>query len=567
MKSFLSAWRNENKIFMDRKKFLVIALVALALFFRIFLLQYRFAVNWDEPHYLQMAASFAAGNWDAFFHPYWSPGLPLWVGLINLIVPDLELAGRLTTIVLGSLIVAPVYFLARELAGEQAAFWAGIFSALHPALAFSQTAPLAEPVYMFFGFLGLWLGWQALQKNRWLFALAAGCCWGFSYLSKPEGAGFLIVFVVFAFGRAVADFFSHRRAPSLLLVLCAGIGFLVMASPYLIYLQNHTGQWTLSAKGAANQQFEATYFTKEEDDFFESLSPDNKTLPMDVIFHTGTFLQKSLNNDMPKVNLSVGLLIKKYATNFFRVLKYGLPQMLSLVLTLLLGLGLFGHTWQPKELPLAVYLLGVLIFYWLVVVPAFHITERYLMAMLPLAGIWIAGGLVQLAEWFQEMTQIVLARFNKSYLGNILAIVACALLFWLPEMGKVMASTPAGDTEWAEAIELKEAGAWLRQHAVQQPPIVMSYNKAVDFYAGNYDVRSGVSFTQDPFARQLEYARHRGARYVVISERYLRHFPILQQALQTPPAELKLLHATAAPAVPRAFIYEIVPHPAVSVGN
>lgn len=552
---------------MDRKKLIITGLVALALLFRLFLLRYRFAVSWDEPHYLQMAASFAAGKWEAFFHPYWSPGLPLWMGLINILIPDVELAGRLTTIVIGSLIVIPIYFLAKELAGDQVAFWAGIFSALHPALAFAQTAPLAEPAYMFFGFLGLWLGWQALQKKRWLFAVAAGLCWGFSYLAKPEGTGFLIVFVTFTFGRAVADFFSYRHVPSLLMGFCAGIGFLITASPYLIYLHKQAGHWTLSAKGAANQQFEATYFTKEEDDFFESLSPDNKILPMDAIFHTGAFLQQSKNNDVPQVKISPGLLARKYATNFFRVLKYGLPQMLSFVLVILLGLGLFSKTLQPAELPLAVYLFGILIFYWLVVVPAFHITERYLMAMLPLAGIWIAGGFVRLAEWLREMAQSLFAHSLSPRYGIILVGLICGLLFWLPEIGKVMATTSAGDTEWAEAIELKEAGEWLRQNAEQQPPIMVSYNKAVDFYAGNYDVRTGVSFSQDSFDRQLEYTRHRGARYVIISERYLNHFPILQQVLQTPPPELKLLYATTTPSVPRAFIYEVVPHTAVSVGN
>ena len=552
---------------MARHKIHLFGLIAAALLFRLFLLRYRFAVNWDEPHYLQMAASFATGKWEAFFHPYWSPGLPLWMGLMNLLIADVEWAGRLTTVAFGALMVVPIYLLARELRGERVAFWAGIFSALHPALAFAQTAPLAEPAYMFFGFLGLWLGWQALQKNRWLLALATGLCWGFSYLAKPEGTGFLIMFVAFAFGRAVADFFSHRRAPSLLMILCAGSGFLVTASPYLIYLHKQAGHWTLSAKGAANQQFEATYFTKENDDFFESLSSDNKTLPMDAIFHTGAFLQQAKNREVPKVKISPGLLARKYATNFFRVLKYGLPQMLSLVLMILLGLGLFGKAWQPTELPLAVYILGVVIFYWLIVVPAFHITERYLMAMLPLAGIWIAGGFVQLTAWLQEMAQSLFARALSARHGIILAAMICGLLFWLPEMGKVLASTPAGNTEWAEAIELKEAGNWLRQHAEQQPPIMMSYNKAVDFYAGNYDVRTGVSFTQDAFDRQLAYARHRGARYVIISERYVGHFPILRQVLNLPPPELKLLYAITTATVPRAFVFEIVPHPPVSVGN
>lgn len=552
---------------MNRKKIVIVGLVALALLFRLFMLRYRFAVGWDEPHYLQMAASFAAGKWEAFFHSYWSPGLPLWMGLMNLFIPDVEFAGRLTTIGFGAFTVVPIYLLAYELFGKPAAFWAGIFAALHPALAFAQTAPLAEPAYMFFGFLGLWLGWQALQKKRWSLALAAGCSWGFSYLAKPEGTGFLIVFAVFAAGRTIVDFFSQRRVPALVMILWAGAGFLLTASPYLIYLHRQTGHWTLSAKGAANQQFEATYFTAENDDFFESLSPDNKTLPMDVIFHTGTFLQQTRTREIPQVEISAGLLIRKYTTNFFRVLKYGLPQMLSLFLIILFGVGLFAQPLQKEETPLAVYLLGVLIFYWLVVVPIFHISERYLMAMLPLAGIWIGRGLLGLGDWWRDTMHALFAWTLSQRWAMTLAVVILGLLFWLPEMGKVMAQTSDGFNEWGEAVELKEAGKWLQANAKQQPPIVMSYNKAVDFYAGNYNVRTGVSFSVDTLDRQLAYAGYRGARYIVLDERYAKHFPVWQQILPVPPPELKLLYVTRNPAVPKAYVFEIVPHLEGSAGN
>jgi 4-amino-4-deoxy-L-arabinose transferase-like glycosyltransferase len=552
---------------MSRHKLHILGLIAIGVLFRLLLLRYRFAVGWDEPHYLQMAASFAAGNWAAFFHPYWSPGLPLWIGLANLFVPNVELAGRLTTILLGTLIVVPIYFLARELAGERVAFWAGLFSAIYPPLAFAQTSPLAEPVYMFFGFLGLWLGWRALQKSSWFSATAAGLCWGLAYLAKPEGTGFFLVFAAFASARAVADFINHKRAPSLLAMICAGFGFIIAASPYLIYLHAQTGYWTLSAKGAANQQFEATYFTQEKDDFFESLSPDNKVLPFDAIFHTGTFLQRAKNAEVPKVKISPGLIARKYATNFFRELKYGLPQTLTLLLIVLFALGLFAKPWQPEEVPLAVFLLSVLIFYWLVLVPFFHITERYLMAMLPLAGIWIGRGFLWLADWLKETGKAVLAPSISARQSLAMALLIFGTFSWLPEISKVMTHTANGGGEWAEAIELKEAGEWLRENAVQQPPIMVSYNKAVDFYAGNYDVRTGVNFSKDALERQLAYARYRGARYLVLSERYADRFPALQPLLHAAPPDLKLVFTTANGDVPRALIFEIVPQTYGSVGN
>jgi thymidylate synthase ThyX len=76
-----------------------------------------------------------------------------------------------------------------------------------------------------------------------------------------------------------------------------------------------------------------------------------------------------------------------------------------------------------------------------------------------------------------------------------------------------------------------------------------------------------VSFSRDSLRRQIEYARHRQARYAVVSERYIKLFPAWQQAIDAPAPELELLYTTSNSVAPKAYVFEIVPQPAQNVGN
>ena len=542
---------------MKRSRMIVAGLVALGLVFRLFLLNYRYAVSFDEPHYLQMAASLLQGNPAGLLHPYWSPCYPLVAALFGIFTDNYEFAGRLANIVLGSLTIIPIYLLARRVFDETVACWAAGFLAFYPPLAFLHTTALAEPAYMFFGFWSVWLGWRALVRRRWKPALLAGMSVGMAYLTKPEGIGFMLVYFAVLAVIILWRLRGRRPVGRFRFSLMMPAGFLLVAGWYLLYLHSEAGYWTLSAKGAANQQFEATYFTPEDDDVFENITADRTALPMDEIYHTGTFI-KNTGSTGAKVRVSPALLLKKYVTNFFRVLKYGVPVLMTFPLLILFGLGLFSRPWGRRSAGISLYLLSFISFYWFVLVPMFHINERYLLSMMPLAAVWIAAGFLVQAEWFNET---ILHLFDSAIVSAARYGLALALLFVLglalvPEFGKVMQHSAAGREEWDEPVELKQAGLWLRQNTTQHPPVVVSYNKAVDFYAGNFDVRSGVSWSKDPLEVILDYARYRGAGYFAASERYLNKYPNLAPLFSgTGPESLQLLHEVTGPAGYRARIF------------
>ena len=97
------------------------------------------------------------------------------------------------------------------------------------------------------------------------------------------------------------------------------------------------------------------------------------------------------------------------------------------------------------------------------------------------------------------------------------------------ELAKIGARRPDSVEEWDDPVELKKAGQWLKAHATQ-PVILMSLNKAIDFYAGNDNVKKGFGYPDDDTRRILNYARNKNVRYFSVEERYMNQFPPQVQA-------------------------------------
>lgn len=497
----------------------------LAVLFRLFLLKFRFALSFDEAHYARMAAGFLSGGWQNLFHPYWSPGYPLCAVPFLILIPDAELACRICNILLGALTIPPLYSFAGSLFQKKTAGIVGLFAAFYPPLAFSNTSVYAETVFAFWGIWGMWFGWRFLQSGKWIFLPFGGLFFGFSYLAKPEGFSFILFYALFAFVLILAGLFRGGKKKLWLAAIVLAAGFFVSASPYLFYLRQEAGFWTLSAKGLAYQQWHNTFFTPEDDDVFHDLDKDDKIFLNDAILHEGNFLQLNRQHHST-APVSMKVQVKKYITYLFRTLKYELPATLTFPLILLFALGLFGGPWEKGSVPLSLFLLGFLFFFWLAVIPMFVLTERYLLSMMPIALIWIGQGWVHLEKWIG-------ATFGRMVRKAGIITFAVGLFFVIgtfgAELAKIGARRPDSVEEWDDPVELKKAGQWLKAHATQ-PVILMSLNKAIDFYAGNDNVKKGFGYPDDDTRRILNYARNKNVRYFSVEERYMNQFPPQVQA-------------------------------------
>ncbi|MFQ5772052.1 MAG: hypothetical protein ACE5HX_16065, partial [bacterium] len=252
---------------------------------------------------------------------------------------------------------------------------------------------------------------------------------------------------------------------------------------------------------------------------------------------------------------------KRIAENIYKVLRFAISGAISGPMFFLMALGLLAVPWNWSQTKLNIYLLSFLVFFWLMVIPFFHINDRYFAPLLPLCFVWIAQGIVILSQrlgHFFHLLPVKMYAHSCTMWGIMTTIAMFIALSFLPEMGKVLGRDRRSHDFWNDAVELKEAGLWLKEKA-KPAPVLMSYNKAVDFYAGQFDIRKTATFTHDPIDRIIKYAHYRRVNYLVVNERYLEQLPNLSRLFdgQDIPHELTRVYDHISDSGLRVIIYKL----------
>jgi hypothetical protein len=191
---------------------------------------YQPYVTVDGTEYIRFAESLMRGQ---AFSSIFPPGYPALVALARLVVPGRLQAADAVSLVCGSLLPLPVWWLARRWAGAGWAALPALAVALHPELSRISSVPLSEAAY----FLALYTGLALATRP-----FPAGVSLGAAFAIRPEG-------LLGAVGLAlVAGIRVARRtlAPRALALLAAG--FLMLAAPCWLYFRSTLGEWTLTPK-------------------------------------------------------------------------------------------------------------------------------------------------------------------------------------------------------------------------------------------------------------------------------------------------------------------------------
>src|SRR3989344_1944584 len=127
----------------------------------------------------------------------YSPLYPLLVGLLSFIVRNLELAGRLISVLFGGLLVIPIYLIAKKVYNKKVALIAGLLTALYPVLVYLSDIVYAESLYFFVFFFGIYFALESLDNKKWLNYVSTGLLFGVGYWIKPEIVIAVLIFFVF----------------------------------------------------------------------------------------------------------------------------------------------------------------------------------------------------------------------------------------------------------------------------------------------------------------------------------------------------------------------------------
>lgn len=186
------------------------------------------------------------GPWGAF-HLAWGPLLPWLNALSNIFfnVP-LDEGPRIITGISLTLRVIPIYFLAKFLFNKTAAFVAIFLISIYTFLLIPAEATLAEGLYSLIVFTGFLFSYLALKTEKISWYFFSGAIWGLAYLARLEGWFFLIPFLILTTLRLTVR--EKNRFYTFKLLIVSIIGFIVISSPFLIFIKQSYDSFTLNPR-------------------------------------------------------------------------------------------------------------------------------------------------------------------------------------------------------------------------------------------------------------------------------------------------------------------------------
>lgn len=238
----------ELKRFMNANRtdlILMTLLCVIALVIRSYFVQFYLVISADGVGYAEIARSlFKPGGIASATH--FPPFYPFLVALCNLLLSDVELSGRIVSIVMGSLLMVPIYLLGKRFFDRRVALLACILALTWGTMRYLSCEVMSQATYSALLFSAVYLFDRAAVRRSVSRSIATGVVMGLAYLTRPEAFIIFALATPFAVAYIITDGDTWRKA--LKLVIPAWLAFWVLAFPYVLLLHHETGAWQLTAK-------------------------------------------------------------------------------------------------------------------------------------------------------------------------------------------------------------------------------------------------------------------------------------------------------------------------------
>ena len=498
--------------------FLAVCVVS-AFVIRFLLIPQDSTIKGDGIYYATLGREIMLGNLSEGISAYWAPLYSILIGISSLFFQDLEFAGRFVSVVAGTLLIIPSYFLIQKFYGRIPAYIGTILVVIQPSLIMSSVWVMTESLYALIFTTVVLTGWLALKSGKGRSFFFTGLLFGAAYLTKPEALGFVVLFAALMLGgKFFCNNIGYRRLTINYLMLFIGLAIFVV--PYVVFIHQKTGNWTISQKLLSNVP------AVESNKGLLKLTDDGETTMRDRLFLDGYNTKGQTSKisqaidpataNAPAAELDYKHLISKTFDQLYRQLREHIPAILPYFFIFLAGFGFFFKSWAMRRTAEEVYLF-LFVACTFIGYAATVIELRYLYTIIPILMAWVAYGSVA----FSGVITKTGSHFLKAGWKIKPVFVQVFILLILTVSLKALFLGQFGPPQLEDMpFEEKQAGLWLKNHA-EPNSLVMASNATVAFYAG----AKLIFLPDEEFSTILEYARRKKVNYVVLSERRLKNIP------------------------------------------
>lgn len=497
---------------------LVSIILSLYLFFRTYVISLDGAFQ-----FIPLAKDFASGLFGKALTHGQQPLYPFLIALVSQWISDFELAGKLVSTLLGILLIFPVYFLGKRIFDEKIAFLSSLLLVVHPYLRRFSADVLKESTYLFFLSLAMWFSWRTIQGEKRSPYLLIPLLSTFAYLARPDGVEvFLVVFFYLFF---IKKFHGPKeRWIAILLLLVSSV---LLFLPYLIYLRETTGIWTLS-RAKTITSFLGLSVLAGEISWIERLLFTLKKLNFEIfsIYH-------------PLYILLLGIGLWKRRASLFREGEGFLLLFCAFHYLVLFLLILNLTEWDQGETIRVVQFSG-----------------RHVLPILLFSIHWVGEGLVALYRWISNKIESnrLLPRWELNPVRKSLtfqrrpsssrqstelsngvkrkSMILLAILFILV-VAIILPKTLKPQRH--ERLPEKWAGIWIKNQSGKGVTIFTTLPR-VAFYAEG--VCEYIDFNKDKIDKVKSLMTEKGVLYLTIREREHYSFPEVRESLKKDFTEL-----------------------------
>ena len=494
------------------EKQILLLLIGITFALRLYAVLMAQGIAIDSATYGFMARYFLKGD---FIKGLSIPGHPLYPLLMSLFSLDsthVEMAGRLLSLFFGTLTIIPLFYLVKEAIGQKEAIFSALFYSFHPYLVTYSGMLLTEATYWGLLILSVYFFWTGLKTEKVWKAVLSGFFLGLAYLTRPEGIGYVLVYLIWTVVEGGLKKKWFKRSIFIGVLILTVFIFVI---PYVIYVHQETGQWLISKKAVAVQS----------DLLKEGTEEINPLI--------------GIEQNKPVKRDSKILWITRNIVQYLPSVTYQYLRAYHFSLWLFLFFGLICA--QRKVIAYELFIASLVLFHLLSLSTFLPSTIRFSIPVIPLSLLWAGTGLLEMKRYLEKIKG---ANAEKV----IFLLVVLVILSQLPQSLKPERSFRAGQ---------KKVGLWLKQNTPSDA-IIMSNSPQEAFYADRefMMIPSGISTPGNPgksYNEIIHDAKTKGVRYILVNKNTHELNPDFIESIQ--PTDLKEIFRRADGG---STIYEVI---------